>query len=236
MDPRKLKRSSSERGKKGKDEDCSFSENESLDAQNSPCQSLQGLKEAQEEFELFLVAVSDDTVSKIEQLKKIKSADSLYWNDKSYANIQILMLNQYCHRINRFKEVSRNSLHCVKNKPVEKSEQAARKHIETLSKLKRRLKHILDVSNKYAVEEMFDTLNILNDMPEDLGFDLKHGTVRKKSVRRHNSLITIQKNMLFPTSEGSKKDEDETKKHRGRTLRSLSDHLSVLTKTYTNRR
>ena len=64
------------------------------------------------------------------------------------------------------------------------------KHIDTLAKLKRWLKHFLDVSDKYAVEDLFDGINLLNDISEDVDKQAKSPNEGRKSKRRYKSLIS----------------------------------------------
>ena len=42
------------------------------------------------------------------------------------------------------------------------------KHIETIGKMKRRSKQILDVSDKYAVENILDNINLVTQLSESL--------------------------------------------------------------------
>merc|ERR1712215_403548 len=68
------------------------------------------LKFAHIEFENFITTVSEDLFTKIECLKTMKKNEMITWKDKSYASVQLFMLHQYLNRINRFQDVSRNSL------------------------------------------------------------------------------------------------------------------------------
>jgi len=225
----------SEAGKTKEDEE--FSKNVTEILKNEP-----KLKHAQEDFEMFLQEVSGDLDVKINQLKNVKNSENTYWNDKTYANIQLLMMNQYVSRIRRFRIVSRNSLETISSSDT-KMDARVHKHIETLAKLKRRLKHILDVSNKYAVTDLFDSINLLQDMPEDCMFEVQKVTSKKKHLRKYKSLLSLQKSILNLNKhepEVNHETEDTIDgppcKPKIHTLRSLSDHLGVLAKTYTNRR
>ena len=77
---------------------------------NTNFKEFENLKKIHEEFEKFLDAVSCDLASKAERLKALKDCVNTKLNDKSYAGVQLFMLSQYSHRINRFREVSRSSL------------------------------------------------------------------------------------------------------------------------------
>ena len=94
---------------------------------------------AQADFEKFIHVVSEDLATKITQLKSIKSNENAQWNERSYASVQVMMLNQYVHRINRFRVVSRNSLNnlAIKVNKDNKEMKLVDKHIDTLAKLKR---------------------------------------------------------------------------------------------------
>ena len=77
---------------------------------NAKCKEFENLKNIHEDFEKFLDAVSCDLASKSERLTMLKNSGNTNMNDKSYADVQLFMLSQYSHRINRFREVSRSSL------------------------------------------------------------------------------------------------------------------------------
>jgi hypothetical protein len=206
------------------------------------------LKTAQADFEKFIHVVSEDLATKINQLKSIKSNENAQWNERSYASLQVIMLNQYVHRINRFRVVSRNSLKNLSSKVNEDKGKIklVDKHIDTLAKLKRRLKHILDVSDKYAVEDLFDGINLLNDISDDVDKQAKSPNAGRKSKIQYKSLISLQKSILDDKSkyDGAGANDEKAKgkeinnaeKKKVHNWRSLTDHLSVLTKTYTNRR
>ena len=212
---------------------------------NAAFKQFDNLKKTHHEFEKFLAAVSGDLTVKSENLKALKNCLNTKLNDKSYAGVQLFMLSQYSHRINRFREVSRNSLdHIFKN--IEKENNAQEliaKHIDILGKMKRRMKHIIDVSEKYAVENIFDSINLLREMSEAMEPSPPEKKVKMGKCKSMNSLHKIRHDTI--ESIGSDCDLKETsseasnvltKSRKVNTLRSLSEHLAVLTKTYTNRR
>ena len=112
---------------------------DSFSIEMSKFHSSSDLKTAQADFEKFIHVVSEDLATKIKQLKSIKSNENAEWNERSNASVQVMMLNQYVHRINRFREVSRNSLNnlAIKVNKDNKKMKLVDKHIDTLAKLKR---------------------------------------------------------------------------------------------------
>eukprot|EP00092_Neocalanus_flemingeri_P097675 GFUD01124524.1.p2 GENE.GFUD01124524.1~~GFUD01124524.1.p2 ORF type:complete len:110 (+),score=21.13 GFUD01124524.1:253-582(+) len=109
--------------------------------------------------------------------------------------------------------------------------------------MKRRMKHIIDVSDKYAVENIFDSINLLREMSEAMEPSPPGGIVKMVKCKSMNSILKIKQDIK--ESLGSAKDLQgnsleasnvSTKSRKVNTLRSLTDHLAVLTKTYTNRR
>eukprot|EP00092_Neocalanus_flemingeri_P003853 GFUD01004149.1.p1 GENE.GFUD01004149.1~~GFUD01004149.1.p1 ORF type:complete len:257 (+),score=93.13 GFUD01004149.1:112-882(+) len=214
---------------------------------NNLFQNSSDLKNAHSDFEKFIQAVSADLLIKIDCLKFIKSKEDTTWNDASYARVQLFMLSQYRHRVNRFREVSRNSLENICNKTANDNQVTTlvAKHIDILARLKRRLKHILDVSEKYAVEDLFSKINLLKEMSDEMDNPTQNHNEGKESRRRYKSLISLQKMIIQDTTEAKTSIEREksvekeiilAKKQKVKTWRSLTDHLTVLTKTYTNRR
>ena len=195
------------------------------------------LKIAQKDFENFISEVTDDLMRKIGQLKAMKHNQNVPWTERSYASVQIIMLNQYVHRIKRFKVLSKNSLETM-NKAVKeetKMNTLTAKHIDMLGKFKRRLKHMLDVTEKHVAVNML-TINVLHQrMQED---DLLNQSLKeKKNEDRHQESSSALQRSISESEENSE-DSAFTRLKRARlnSFRSISDHLTVLSKTYTNRR
>jgi len=204
------------------------------------------LKKIHDEFEKFLDAVSSDLASKTERLKTLKESCNTKLNDKSYAGVQLFMLGQYSQRINRFRDVSTTSLLNI-SKNIEKgndTRELIMKHIDILGKMKRRMKHIIDVSDKYAVENIFEGINLLREMSEAMEpSPLPEKKVKMGKCKSMNSLHKIKHDSRASiVSESDLKENISRppnilpKSRKVNTLRSLTDHIAVLTKTYTNRR
>jgi len=193
------------------------------------------------EFVKFLDAVSSDLAAKIAKLKLLKESSNTKLNDKSYAGVQLFMLGQYSHRISRFREVSTTSLENISRK-IEKDEnmfELMKRHNDILGKMKRRMKHIIDVSDKYAVENIFEGINLFREMSEQMEHVPHEKSMKMGKCKSMNSLF---KNQTSVESEPDMKENlpngtnYQPKPKKINTFRSLTDHLTVLTKTYTNRR
>ena len=127
------------------------------------------LRSSQNEFESFLTMVSSDLNDKTEKQKILKETDG------GFAKVQMFMLAKYKNRIERFRQVSRTNMnHIVMlggNKENIDSKVVidfVNKHIETIGKMKRRSKQILDISDKYAVETIIDNINLVTQLSESL--------------------------------------------------------------------
>ena len=108
--------------------------------------------------------------------------------------------------------------------------------------MKRRMKDMIDVTDKYAVVEIFDNINILNEASKDLD-KLRHPE-EDRARRSVVSLMSVpdgdvedgvrKADVMASTSfpEASYKSPSSGHDTNVRTLRSLSDHLCVLRKTY----
>ena len=116
---------------------------------------------------------------------------------------------------------------------------------KTVSKMKRRMKDMIDVTDKYAVVDIFDNINILNTASRDLDSLQDPATAEADRARRSIvSLMSVPQggednDIVEVGPEVSEVSEDEIVKApfsgpdtSARTLRSLSDHLCVLRKTY----
>ena len=144
------------------------------------------------------------------------------------------------------------------------------KHMSIVGKMKRRMKQMLDVTEKYAVEDIFETINLLQQMSnkiklspiEDdserahrlsrrsqsltvLGVDSIDGPSRtggSKDVPQHSFSSSSSRRSLSPLRPSERGSIGEGGGGGGgggrkmNTFKTFSDHLAVLTKTYTNRR
>jgi len=210
------------------------------------------LRKVNSEFEQFLDVVQDDLKVKLEKFKKFKSSENSSIHDRSYATLQIFMLQKYSNRIHNFKTVSVQSIEsiCQAHKNPQSPQAVTmlvEKYSKVLGKMKRRMKHMIDVSEKYAVVEIFDTINILNEVSKDL--DSTANSDQRRSIISlgdlHNTSLDYAfaslENPSRKSSDSSMSSElssgsqaDEKGKWKTKTLRSLSDHLCVLSKTYLN--
>ena len=209
---------------------------------------IEELKVVHAEFESFLDMVSSDLKEKVEKQKLLKDSDKNY-----YAGIQLFMLSKYGNRIERFRQVSRNNLNAITSLEIDKENadhstisDYVSKHVETIGKMKRRSKQILDISDKYAVEDIFDNTNLVNECSASL----QPPAVRTRKMSKWQSVglmvtETPDRDTFDPEtrppefpdvsrqSSGSSTVRRHSKKS---TILSLTDHLAVLTKTYTGRR
>jgi len=246
---------------------------------------FEDLKKAHEDFENFLGVVLSDLTEKKDHLKRMKDCEKSKRTDKSFASVQLFMITQYYCRINRFKVVAINSLEniCKHNTKENSVKSLVNKHIDVLVKMKRRMKNMIDVSDKYAVSDIFDSINIFNELeselehsplgPEEAADDYSSmdRRPRRKISRQSKSLYSLNSSteedisvpdnasprtqrlqslggaLLTSSSQVTSAREPSGRKSESeigsvrvhpklRTIRSLTDHLTCLTKSYTNRR
>ena len=168
----------------------------------------------------------------------------------------------------RFQNVANASLLSISS-ALENGKEVAglvEKHMAIVGKMKRRMKQMLDVTEKYAVEDIFDTINLLHQMSNKIKLSPIEGEEERVSrlTRRSQSLTVLgvdsvdspsmstrskqqtgvklvqssssssSRRSLSPLTERGTGGEVGGRKMN--TFKSFSDHLAVLTKTYTNRR
>ena len=125
---------------------------------------IQKLQSSQAEFESFLDMVSTDLTDKTVKQKQLKGPDG------GFAKVQTFMLTKYINRIERFRQVSRANMDNIVILADNKENLLGyvNKHIETIGKMKRRSKQILDISDKYAVENILDNINLVTQLSQSL--------------------------------------------------------------------
>jgi len=218
-----------------------------------PDDRVSRLKETHAEFEKFLDMVSSDLKEKVEKQKVLRETD------KNYAGVQLFMLTKYSNRVERFRQVAKDNLNNIINSDndkenVDKSslESSVANHIYIIGKMKRRSKQILDISDKYAVEDIFDNINLVNEC--SMGFQSKEneeGRGRKMSKWQSVGVLSPRRTevpvedvvrdeviLRDQSSKTARSSNSSTSSRHSKmsTFLSLTDHLAVLTKTYTGRR
>lgn len=220
---------------------------------------IQKLQSSQTEFEHFLDMVSSDLTDKTAKQKKLKGSDG------GFAKVQMFMLTKYSNRIERFRQVSRTNMDNIvilaDNKENTDSKVVlgyVNKHVETIGKMKRRSKQILDISDKYAVENILDNINLVTQLSQSLEQPKANGSAKMNkwksagflSSHRGSIIPTVEETEpdsgsqtrdISPTNMGRSSLSWNSRESSGRhsklsTFLSLKDHLAVLTKTYTGRR
>lgn len=201
--------------------------------------SYKDLKRIHLEFKQFLNVVVEDLSVKMENLQKYKTSDSVTvtGHEKNFANLQMFMLTKYSNRIENFQTVSDQRVENIcrahnKQSSTDSVTNLVSKYSKSVSKMKRRMKDMIDVTDKYAVADIFDSINILNEASKDLdSLDCSHNTTRRSVV----SLGGEERGQNISTISTISTRSDVTslgQQRRSKTLRSLSDHLAVLRRTY----
>jgi len=112
------------------------------------------LRKMSSSFDEFGTSVYQDVAEKIKGLQDFKDLETSNRSDRNYANVQIFMLRKYLRRISNFQDKLHLSLGTIQESLDEGSaattEAKVDQHFLLVGKLKTRLKHILDVSEKYA--------------------------------------------------------------------------------------
>ena len=199
------------------------------------------LEESQSEFDQFLVMVRIELMTKTDELKKIKLNMKASRIDRSCALVNLFMLSQYTTRMNKFEDFCRKSLEniCRKHINGEEVDGHVIKHLSVLVKMKRRMKQMLDVSEKCVVVEMIDTANDLKDWFEDAE-NIK--AIEEKEPRLSKSTLSLEteldeerprpRNSVSECLSSSIEACPFTTRQR-RTFKTISEHVIVITKSFT---
>jgi len=167
---------------------------------------IQRLQSSQAEFESFLDMVSSDLTDKTVKQKQLKGPDG------GFAKVQMFMLTKYSTRIERFRQVSRTNMdHIVilaDNKENVDSKvilDHVNKHVETIGKMKRRSKQILDISDKYAVENILDNINLVTQLSQSLEQPKANGSA-KMNKWKSAGVLSSHRGSIIPAVEESVAD------------------------------
>ena len=114
------------------------------------------LQKVDTDFKLFLNFVKNDLLEKADAFKRVKEDRKCAKIDRSFAQIQLFMILQYCQRLDRFDYLSKQSLLKLSLKLLKSCDIniKVKKHINIVMKMKRRMKSMLDTSEKYMMFEV----------------------------------------------------------------------------------
>merc|ERR1712218_688499 len=140
--------------------------------------SLEELEQLQDKFERFLGLVNEDIETKTEYWAGVKKKDG--WGSttelghqtkklETYASIQHFMLRRYSKRISKFQAASVKSLKRISEVSISEE------------KMKRRLKHMMDVSDKYFLTDLMDTIHLLGKAASELAPPVEQFSVSSAS-------------------------------------------------------
>jgi len=118
------------------------------------------LEKQSNQFFQFVQTVHEDISEKIKALSEYKAVDcNTKRKDRGYMKVQMLMLRTYLRRIASFKAAATRSLNNLQAKSdSDNLSNLVEQHAALINKLKTILKHILDVSERYAANDLFNEL------------------------------------------------------------------------------
>merc|ERR1712130_874170 len=174
---------------------------------------------------------------------------------ETYASIQSFMLHRYSKRIAKFRKASLESqrriceVYSLSECERESwAEVLIERHMHILVKMKRRLKHMMDVSDKYFLTDLLDTLHLLGQATSELAPPMEGEGYNMDSLSSSSSFDTLSTSPSYLslssptipsiscTSSSSSSSSTAPSRHlKLRPFRSLLDQLVVLGKTYTER-
>ena len=217
---------------------------------------LGDFKDQQGDFEEFLDVVNTDIETKTEYWRSLKTSaksneTGAGKNFRTYVAIQVFMLRRYARRIARFQKSTKESTKriCMVHTSTAEGEEVQHlvdTHLHILVKMKRRLKHMMDVSDKYFLVDLVDTLSYLGKATSRLDPTLATSNCTSRSScssipsldLADGSQLSLAFSYLSLSSASlahSSSPLPSSHRPRLRSFRSLVDQLVVLSKTYTER-
>ena len=218
---------------------------------------LEELEQLQSEFESFLGVVDQDIEVKSEYWSALKKGEAVWESSReigprgkkleTYASIQSFMLRRYSKRISKFRRASVESQRriCeVYSLSESEAEVLIERHMHILVKMKRRLKHMMDVSDKYFLTDLVDTLHLLGQATSELAppieleryMDSSSSCSSFDNLSTSTSYLSLSSPSISYISSSSSSSSAAAPHHlKLRPFRSLLDQLVVLGKTYTER-
>ena len=212
----------------------------------SPCsittlfKSYPELQKINADFTEFSCVVKRDLDDKTVVLMNLKEDKWSTRSDKSYARIQLFMMNQYVKRLSRFDFLHQQSLLKMSKRYLrgEDLTDMVTVHGNIVTKMLRRMKMMMDVTEKYVDSEAMDAVHQMKTFCQNL--DSRYLSASKfSSLHSLDGLPEVNKDFAeFTLSWRSKSlsdfmspDLDEKGKRKRDTFRSVTDHFSIISKS-----
>jgi len=126
-----------------------------------------------QEYLLLLSAIATDLLAKRKDIKAVRrdAGKCLSKSEKSLASVQLYLYTKYLLRIEEFRRIAEVSVEKMAFKWAEGEDISDRllKHQAVLRKIQRRMKALMDVTDKYSVGNIFTGLGLLTEMNQQLG-------------------------------------------------------------------
>ena len=196
--------------------------------------SFPKLQRIESEFHPFLTTVRSDLIEKSTTLKSLRERKDSNKLDKNHANVQLFMIQQYSQRLEQFDFLCKQSLLKLSQRFLcgEELEAKVEKHISILTKMKRRMKMILDVSEKYVTLEMAEAVDQMKEFCDELT------RIQTKSALSSSLNNVLEEKDVFALSWRSRSLSDslsadsERQVPKRNTIKSITEHLQIMTKTF----
>jgi len=125
-----------------------------------------------QDFLLLLSVIASDLLVKRRDIKAARDTGKmLSKSEKSLATVQLYLYTKYLLRINEFRRIGEVSIEKMASKWVEGEDisDMLLKHQAVLRKIRRRMKALMDVTDKYSVGNIFTGLGLLAEVNQQLG-------------------------------------------------------------------
>ena len=196
--------------------------------------SFPKLQRIESEFHPFLTTVRSDLIEKSTTLKSLRERKDSNKLDKNHANVQLFMIQQYSQRLEQFDFLCKQSLLKLSQRFLcgEELEAKVEKHVSILTKMKRRMKMILDVSEKYVTLEMAEAVDQMKEFCDELT------RIQTKSALSSSLNNVLEEKEVFALSWRSRSLSDslsadsERQVPKRNTIKSITEHLQIMTKTF----
>jgi len=127
-----------------------------------------------QDFLLLLSVIASDLLVKRRDIKAARDTGKmLSKSEKSLATVQLYLYTKYLLRINEFRRIGEVSIEKMASKWGEGEDisDLLVKHQAVLRKIRRRMKALMDVTDKYSVGNIFTGLGLLAEVNHQLGED-----------------------------------------------------------------
>jgi len=199
-----------------------------------------GLAAGHSQFHSLLGAIARDLEDKRADIKAARGSEGISPSERRLAKVQVFLLAKYLARVAAFRRRTAESLANIGLRRAlgEDVERRVAEHEAAVVKMRRRVKSLVDVTDKYSVPNIFTSLGVISELgqelrPQDrLSRSSEGGWSEYSSDSRDSYSSSLASNATLGSTGSCSPPHQQPSRRRLVSFHCIADTVAVLTRTY----